>query len=143
MKLYPGLWLMVALFWVACKEKSNHPQVIKTLKSDLPKDFESFYERFHRDSVYQMSHIIFPLEGRPAVTDSTQVVPPDFRWQPETWLLHRPYNDGDGKFSRSFTNFHNIINEEISDASGQFTMLRRFSKMDTAWYLIYYKELGL
>jgi hypothetical protein len=103
----------------------------------------AFYEKFHLDSTYQMSHIIFPLEGYPAVTDSNQYVPKDFKWQKDKWIIHKPYNDGGGEFSRSFLNFNNIITEEISDASGQFTMVRRFSKMDNDWYLIYYKEIGL
>jgi hypothetical protein len=70
-------------------------------------------------------------------------VPKDFKWQKDKWIIHKPYNDGGGEFSRSFLNFNNIITEEISDASGQFTMVRRFSKMDNDWYLIYYKEIGL
>ena len=57
--------------------------------------------------------------------------------------MHRPFDNGGGEFKRSFINFNNIITEEIADRSGQFTMIRRFSKMDEDWYLIYYKEMGL
>ena len=33
--------------------------------SRLPEDFVAFYERFLQDSLYQMEHINFPLEGIP------------------------------------------------------------------------------
>ena len=32
-------------------------------------DFDSFYRSFHQDSLFQMSHIRFPLEGRPDQSD--------------------------------------------------------------------------
>jgi hypothetical protein len=45
-------------------------------------------------------------------------------------------------FSRSFLSFNDIVTEDIADGTGQFTMTRRFTKMDGEWYLIYYKEMG-
>jgi ribosomal protein L20A (L18A) len=134
------LFLLCISLCVACKHK-NTKQELQIEKPILSEDFEKFYEQFHVDSIFQMNHIVFPLEGRPAMKDSIPV-PSDFRWQKNDWVMHKTYDDMGGTFSRSFTNFNNIIIEEISDASGEFTMVRRFSKLNGVWHLIFYKEMG-
>lgn len=127
--------------FMACKNEK--PKVEAPQGTSLPDDFQTFYDNFHTDSVFQMSHIIFPLQGQPSLTDSSAYIPDNFTWSKEKWVMHRPFDNGGGEFKRSFINFNNIITEEIADRSGQFTMIRRFSKMDADWYLIYYKEMGL
>lgn len=125
---------------LACRSKEVK-QETKAQIQVLSDDFQKFYDQFHVDSTFQMSRIIFPLEGRPAMKDT--IPPPSgFRWQKKDWVMHRTYDDMGGTFSRSFSNFNNIIIEEISDNSGEFTMVRRFSKLSGEWHLIYYKEMG-
>ncbi len=133
---------MILLLMHACKAKDNSEKEGPVTSSNMPADFELFYEKFSSDTAYQMKHIIFPLEGRPALNNETDTIPANFKWPKESWVKHRKYDDMNGTFSRSFLNFHNIITEEINDNTGQFTMVRRFSKMDNDWFLIYYKEMG-
>jgi hypothetical protein len=137
-----SLFIILACTVYACKTKENTDHAAQPTANNMPADFEVFYEKFGKDTAYQMKHIIFPLEGRPSLKNETDSIPPDFKWQKKSWVLHRTYDDMNGTFSRSFLNFHNIITEEITDNSGQFSMIRRFSKMDNDWYLIYYKEMG-
>ena len=125
----------------ACKNNTNGNS-----SSELPayatEDFTAFYERFGTDTAYQMQHIVFPLEGMPALRDSADVIPIDFRWEREQWVHHKAYDDMNGTFAREFIDFKGIVIEKISDASGRYTMERRFSRMSDGWHLIYYRAMG-
>jgi hypothetical protein len=107
-------------------------------------EFKEFYDRFGKDSVYQMDHIVFPLEGLRRLEDSLDVVPPDFRWQRENWIIHKPFDDTNESFLRSWTDIGGtIVVESIQDNSGRYTMERRFGKLSSGWHLIYYSEMGI
>ena len=133
------IW-MTALLIISCGRNKQEEQPAEA--GSLPADFEKFYEKFHQDTAYQVAHILFPLEGQQAKKDDATSQDPNFKWQKKGWLMHKPYDDMGGTFSRSFLSFNDIVTEEIADGTGQFSMTRRFTKMDGDWYLIYYKEMG-
>ena len=128
--------------WTCKPSKSEKNQEENEIAAYETPDFLSFYEKFGVDSVFQMNHIVFPLEGIKAVTDTSEIVSPDFRWQRENWIIHKPFDDVDGTFSREFLDIKGIVIEFISDDSGQFTMERRFGKLSSGWHMIYYREMG-
>lgn len=107
----------------------------------LPEDFESFYVKFHDDSLFQMSHILFPLRGLPTNADSMTVAGGNFHWQESDWKLHKPFNSKKGEFQREFLSLGDVITEEIYTKDG-FGMQRRFLKTDDEWYLIYYAAMN-
>jgi hypothetical protein len=125
---------------VACKNKEVSAEL---LNGNVPADFLDFYDRFSNDTVFQLQSIVFPLEGRPSFKDGVDSIPVDFKWQKETWYIHKPYSDPQGTFTRTFTVFNDIVSEDIRDDSGQFTMIRRFARTSDGWKLIYFKEMGL
>lgn len=109
---------------------------------ELPSDFIAFYERFHRDSAFQMTHIAFPLEGLPAQVDSATLAAGVFRWTPERWTLHRPY-DPAGDFERTFVVYNDrMILEKFVHRDGHLGMARRWAKIGDEWQLIYYAALN-
>ena len=109
----------------------------------MPAGFADFFEQFHRDSIYQMAHITFPLEGIPANADSATVAGDSFRWPAATWVLHRPFNDMDGQFSRQFIPMSDdFVIEQIKGVNDQYGMQRRFSRREDGWYLIYYAGMN-
>jgi hypothetical protein len=133
------------LFSISCKPKeaSSSGDVIETPVFES-EEFVTFYEKFGTDTAFQMEHIVFPLEGLRPMKDSTDVVPDDFRWERETWVKHKPYDDADGTFIRSFkSHSNNIVSELIQNETGEVTMERRFGKLSSGWHLIYYRELGM
>lgn len=141
-KFQLGLFVLIFSALISCKGDKPSTTDAENKVQSLPPDFEAFYEKFHRDTAFQMAHIVFPLEGRPALRDGASEVDESFRWQKKDWVIHKPYSDMGGSFSRSFLSFSDIVTENIEDGTGQFTMVRRFAKMDNDWYLIYYKEMG-
>ncbi len=106
-------------------------------------DFNAFYERFLSDSLFQIEHIHFPLEGIPDNADSSDVAGGKFRWQREDWKMHRKFDPKSTGFSVRMEPFgDNIVIERITHESGRYGMLRRYAKTDKEWRLIYYAGLN-
>lgn len=112
-----------------------------SLPEELPESFAEFYQRFLTDSLYQMEHILFPLQGLPDKADSLTLAANNFRWQMEGWNMHRPISGND--FTINFRMLtENTIQENIRHTSGNYAMERRYSNFDDGWYLIYYAGLN-
>ncbi|MBK9736697.1 MAG: hypothetical protein IPO92_17760 [Saprospiraceae bacterium] len=136
---------MILIGFNNCKQKAREDIAADTkIPMYETAEFKQFYDAFSTDSVYQMEHIIFPLEGARRLIDSLDKADPDFRWQKENWVLHKQYDDMNGTFSREMLDLSgSIIIERISDNSGKYSMERRFGKLSSGWHLIYYKEMGM
>ena len=136
MKLFFSLSLLLILS--ACSG-SGHSSGTNAI---VPDDFETFYQRFHTDSLYQMEHISFPLAGLPAHADSLEDVR-SFFWQKDAWVLHRAYDERLTGFERNRRKFGpDIIVETIVQKDTDIGMMRRFAKMDDEWMLIYYAAMN-
>ena len=127
------LLILLTLIFVGCKEKESDRET-----KVLPPDFESFYENFHNDSLFQMSHINFPLEGATRAKGSNLDVMIPVKWEKENWIMHKPFNDHNNTFQRDFFMVGPVIVEKIADKNQFFSMERRFSKFGNEWQLIYY-----
>lgn len=141
-EILKGLLIMAALFiFLSCNrtKQSTNP----TVPAYDTEEFKVFYERFSKDSVFQMEHIVFPLEGMKAPVDSLDLPSDSFRWNMNEWKLQKEYDDFEGTFSREFLDIGGLVIERISDTSGKFTMERRFGRLSTGWHLIYYREMGM
>lgn len=110
---------------------------------EMPDGFADFFEKFHQDSLFQMAHTTFPLEGIPANADSLDLVTNSFRWQADSWIMHRPFNSMDGQFKRKFVPLgDDLVVEQIKGVQGQYGMQRRFAREGNDWYLIYYAGMN-
>lgn len=136
------LLLILALGCLTTISCNNKPQETQEQATGLT-DFEIFYNKFHQDSLYQLDHIVFPLEGLPRDVDSTTLANKDFKWQKEDWVMHRKLGEGDQDFRIEWTNFGpDLVIEKIIHGSETLGMVRRFAKMGDEWYLIYYAGLN-
>lgn len=106
-------------------------------------DFVAFYERFHRDSAYQMAHVQFPVEGLPSGADSLTVMRDDFVWTPENWRIHRRIDFDNSDFTQQLIPVtDDLIVERITHKTGQFSMERRFTRWEGEWHLTYFVGLN-
>ena len=127
--------LLTVLSLENCKPKSH----LKT--EGAPVGFDLFYDRFHADSLYQMAHIRFPLEGLPYQVDSLTYASGTFRWQADKWIMHRPVDTvGFDRSTRVIT--PTLIIETIKQRSTPYGISRRFMKDGEEWYLIYYSDMN-
>lgn len=114
------------------------------LPYDLPGGFAAFYEQFHKDSLFQMERITWPLAGQTGVSiDSNTVEVADVEWMPETWRMHRPADLDSGDYTQDFQMVGDfMVIERITTKVGNFGVERRFAHYgDGRWELIYYADL--
>ena len=111
-------------------------------KSELPEGFMGFLDQFGKNSIFQMNHIQWPLEVQRALSEEGEE-PEMISLDPANWRLQKTFDDMQGTYTQQFINFNGIVTELTADKSGQYTMIRRFSKIDGDWKLIFYKEMGL
>lgn len=102
--------------------------------------FEEFYTRFHQDSLYQIQHIQFPLQG---VSSNPTDHHSAFRWYRKDWRMHHLFDEQTTGFQSTFTRLgDDFVIERIDHRNGQYGMERRFSRLgDQEWFLIYYAAL--
>lgn len=132
--------LIFFVFLLYCKKGS------KVIADQHPipdvKQFRSFYEKFHRDSLYQLNHILFPMEGIPEQNDTT-VYTNGFKWEKEKWSMHHEFNENDTSFVRSFHLIDStLIIENIQHRLSPLRMERRFS-LDSEWRMIFYMPMRM
>lgn len=109
----------------------------------MPEGFTEFYQRFHADSLFQIEHIVFPLQGLPDDADSLTIVTDNFRWQMEDWRMQRPFDFEMSDFRREILPVNeNMVVEKIVHTSGEMGMVRRFAKVAGEWHLIYYAGMN-
>lgn len=123
-------------------EPDEEAQEYAATNEGLPPDFLAFYRRFHEDSLYQLEHVIFPLQGLPAEADSATIADGKYRWQKENWVMHHPFENAEGEFARSLKKISDEMVIENITVAGQYGMQRRFSKSGNEWYLIYYAGMN-
>ena len=133
------LLLVASVAFIQCKNNAKGTTELKT-EADGTEEFDSFYAKFHEDSSFQVSRIVFPLEGRPAVTSDT-VDLTNFRWTAQTWKYQRPIHPDSTQFVSLFNDM-GPIRQEIMDIPPGFFIERRFTKTDGKWYLIYYSDVN-
>ncbi len=139
--------LLFLLFLFSCKNDSHshsHASAEETSASAvLPEGFADFYQKFHSDSLYQVEHIVFPLEGLPDHADSLAIVNEDFRWQAEDWQMQRQFDFEMSEFRRHIVPVNDMmVLERIVHQSGEFGMVRRFALLGGEWHLIYYAGMN-
>ena len=141
MRFIKDTTVILLLFYMtfSCKNDPAQPQLTNP---DIPDDFPVFYESFHSDSSFQMEHILFPLDGRPAA-DTAKIFLDDFQWQKESWKIHNfdHFDPALFEVSRKVTD-STLITEIIRDRTSGFGIKRRFAKFGEKWYLIYYDAMN-
>ena len=134
---------------LGCRNQSaNKPlqsdQTTQAAELKLPPDFLEFYQRFHRDSLYQIAHISWPLQGDAAFqVDSTTYEKRMTVWEPQDWLMHRPVDFSTSEYRRQRDVLGDeLIVERISYAAANFGLERRFVKQfNGEWELVYYSDM--
>ncbi|MGA1583049.1 MAG: hypothetical protein ACO4CH_07345 [Saprospiraceae bacterium] len=105
----------------------------------LPESFQSFYARFHRDENFQLEHILWPLEGLPAMADEQTLRESTFTWKQPDWVPHKLPTEVEGDFPMSFTQLDDgLIVEVIRQGTTDLGIERRWAEVNGKWMLVYY-----
>lgn len=133
-----GVILCFSFNFISCKNDKATEESVSEIVIDkeveevvLDGEFVKFYNEFHKDSMFQLDHIAFPLQNNHDESIG------EF-WNRENWVRHNTFTDMDGMFRRDFEVLGNIVIEKIIDANGFFEMERRFANLSAGWNLIFY-----
>lgn len=140
--------VILAVICMACN-RNPQPAAVNTAPSveaqevKLPADFLEFYKKFHADSVYQMAHINFPLQGDKLTRlDSTHFQRQTVWMQASEWhLQHADFDPKDYRVEVQMLG-DMIVIEKIMARAVNYGIERRFAKQsDGTWALIFYSNL--
>lgn len=143
MKRYSFMIALILLFGACGNGTDSNKTEATEGKEATYQEFAAFYERFHRDSAYQMERIMFPLPGLPREADSTLIASGSYRWTAENWSLQRPLNLQQSNFKRELIPVSKaLIIEKLIQPEYNLQIERRFSRLEDGWHLIYYAGLN-
>lgn len=146
---YIQILIFALITMSACKsdqksqaDSNNNKNTEEVVQNEsLPKDFEDFYNKFQSDTIFQLERTLFPLKGTKVVSDLGKIE--EYTYQKDEWVVHRPYDDMNGTFQRSFSTMPSVVEERIVTTQANFSMLRRYGKLSGEWHLIYYKPMAM
>lgn len=137
------MMLPLAILFFACQNSPTGSSKSVPF-NQLPDDFQTFYEKFHTDSAYQMAHIEWPLRGETAVQADS--ISPERRlasWTPENWTIQRQVDFSTGEFKGEWEMLgEEFVIERIKYAAANYGLERHFIKRDDGqWQLMYYSDM--
>lgn len=148
---YPLLALLLCGTLFACQPSAPTPTPTQATQTEvttkeIPEDFEPFYDRFLRDSTYQMKHIVWPLRGHRMVTspDSSASQLQEHQWTATNWVMHQPMDNSEGYYIREVEAIGDlIVIERIKVKAANYGIERRFARQpdNHEWALIYYSSI--
>lgn len=110
-----------------------------TEEAEIPKDFIEFYSKFHEDSLFQIDHITFPLEGLPPYADTLTMQLQEFRWDKEGWRMHQLPDEKNIDMDKKWVKLGDkVVVEIIHLNETKMAMQRRFAKTSRGWAMTYY-----
>jgi len=107
-----------------------------SLVNGEPEDFDSFYRRFHQDSIFQQSRVKFPVDGEYCDFDTTMA------WTSSNWEFIKFTIDQVDTISyeTSLKKKKRKVIEHVNCKECGYTFEIRFDLVDRRWYLTYRQE---
>ena len=131
------------------KEITKEVEIINTpkrenkqpIKAPIPReDFNTFYNKFHDDSVFQIDRVKFPLKGYAMDTSESQLA-----WEKNSWVMHRnTIQDIDtSQFKINVEKTEYLYKEKVFIEGGGFASERIFKQINGKWYLVSFIDVDL
>jgi hypothetical protein len=130
-------------FWVILPFSNSFaqgkPKGMVKIQGTPPEEFPFFYERFHSDSAFQMSRIIFPLQGL------RQYGMEEIPWTADNWELMRTriYQVDSRQFKTKIKHKKKYFEQTLWIQGTNFSSKRRFELRGNRWFLVYAYEGSL
>jgi len=136
--------IVMLLVFVGCNKnkvlKESNLNATKTLKTTAVESFDEFNKKFHSDSVFQVSRVDFPIDGK-HVSGFQQ-----YSWTQKNWQFQAiPVSDQTeiGEYQHSLEKTDTLIIEKFWIPDSGFEVERQFKLIKNQWFLIYYNDINL
>ncbi|MBL0738209.1 hypothetical protein JI750_15020 [Flavobacterium sp. GN10] len=143
------LFFVFASVFLSCTSKvkqesdinyHKNDSVVKFVKQELPESFEEFNKKFHSDSLFQVSRVDFPIEGK-HVAGFEQ-----YNWTRKNWQFQAiPVAEKTeiGEYQHSLVKTDTLVTERFWIDNSGFEVERQFKLIGNKWFLIYYNDINL
>jgi len=132
--------IIIAIF-NSCNN-SHQENSIPNAKRDSTEVFEKFYNKFHDDSLFQISRILFPLPGYNIDSDynpNEKII--NFNWNKNDWVMHKKILDE--KFKNELKKYNDSMIERLYIENSGVEIIRKFYLYNNKWYLGFYGSQSL
>lgn len=109
-------------------------QGTKKVSAKKQESFDVFYQRFHRDSLFQIERVRFPLNGY--AIEGGRVS----SWSKAEWVMHKNGLEAIDTAIYQTERFtqHEVLQERIYQADSGVLIERHFSLLQNQWFLTFY-----
>jgi hypothetical protein len=130
--------ILIAITMSNCKTPKERAGRSRTTKIAV-EDFDSFYNRFHTDSLFQISRVLFPLEG--GSVDGLE----EKKWTKENWQMVKTkvFDIDTTLFRVSYKKTENKFSAKAWIEDSGFSTEFRFELINKKWYLVYASDQNL
>ncbi|WP_338840146.1 hypothetical protein [Flavobacterium ginsenosidimutans] len=136
------------IFFLSCnknkieesKPDSQTKNSIESKKKEIAESFDEFNKRFHSDSIFQVSRVDFPIEGK-HVSGFEQ-----YNWSRKNWQFQAvPVAEKTeiGEYEHSLVKTDTLVTEKFWIPNSGFEVERQFKLIKNKWFLIYYSDINL
>jgi hypothetical protein len=129
---------IISTLIISCKSPSVTSNQESESKSSI-ENFDEFYIKFHSDSVFQMSRIVFPLEGISVDGFEQQ------EWTRENWEILKTsvYDIDTAEYKWSVNKTAKEFVEKIWIEDSGFSLEYRYKIIKGKWFLVYAEDQNL
>jgi hypothetical protein len=134
-----GLVTMVVVISITNCKSANIISSTDPDKTTSIENFDDFYNRFHTDSLFQMSRIKFPLKGIKVDYEGEK------KWSGKNWItMKTKIQDVDtSEFSTEYQKTDKSFMEKFWIEDTGYSSEYRFKLIRKKWYLVYANEQNL
>ncbi|MBO9583842.1 MAG: hypothetical protein J7574_06755 [Flavobacterium sp.] len=118
----------------------RNDSIAKPIKKELPENFDEFNIKFHSDSLFQVSRVDFPIEGK-HIAGFEQ-----YNWTRKNWQFQAvPVAEKSEieEYQHSLVKTDTLITERFWIPNSGFEVERQFKLIHNKWFLIYYNDINL
>ena len=116
--------------------KTSATEAAAPKKSAKAEDFDKFYDRFHTDSLFQISRVKFPIEGFCVSSDTIA------KWSTKNWLMIRTriYDVDKTQYKVSYNKTDKTFTERVWIENAGLVTECRFELIGGKWWLVYLQD---
>jgi|ERR1035437_13064 hypothetical protein len=122
--------VIILLTFISCSRFQTQEK--KNISKSSMEDFDSFYDKFHNDSLFQISRLKFPLEGGPDRGDINE------EWTKENWhiLKTKIYDVDTTKYKVFYEKREKSFTEKVWIEDSGFSFEYHFGLINNKWFLV-------
>lgn len=137
---------VVSFIVISCKKNAIEQEPISNLPSkklekiESAENFEEFNKKFHSDSLFQISRVDFPIEGK-HVSGFEQ-----YNWTRKNWqflAIRVAEKTKIGEYQHSLEKTDTLITERFWIPDSGFEVERQFKLIANKWFFVYYNDINL